>query len=213
MRRSTSESEGEIRETDRDKANMKPPTTNSSSVNRAFRSRASATNSPEPFSGPDTLRRSRERSRSPFRHDSAPRGAKRNRDEAHFRDPREYKVRPHNDYRRHHKSYADLEQPVASSRYDRRNSHDRPHGRDSRDRSRSPYRAGRYDNNDRQEKDVRHYDSGRKDGGPARDHRNHSGRERGAAPTDSRNQAHKFAVPQAKSRRNDNSSSASGNAG
>lgn len=141
---SVSESEGEIIETEADKATTALPSVTGTSVDRQSRSRAGSVSrsprvSPESDSG-------RDRSRSPYRHKS-PRGEKRRRiddyDERERPDPRRFRVyyedglSNNGDRRRRRNSYVDLDRNNTSHApfdYDERRPRDRKHW----PRSRSP---------------------------------------------------------------------------
>src|SRR5437763_2832631 len=169
--RSSSHSEGEIISSDSDKAKSLH-SRDGTSINRHTRPYASAPRSPAIGS-----RRSRSRSRSPYR---APRGEKRRRDDGHViergrADPRRFGVRYEDDIgagrRRRGGSYEDLDPGHTKRNYlyyddesDRRRHSKRPRTR-SRSRSRSPFRnthkmgPSRYDQDRRPEsksRDIRH---------------------------------------------------------
>ncbi|KAL8669994.1 MAG: hypothetical protein Q9168_005439 [Polycauliona sp. 1 TL-2023] len=142
--RSSTPSEGEIVETDSDKATTSLRTVKDNPVNPTSRLRVSVSRSPSPFRSPKSYR-SRTRSRSPYRE---PRGSKRPREDDHYNDrPREdtrrfkvkYEDRPHGDRTRPHGSN-DLDR---SRGPDPRLSYDDRYSRNSdkrqRVRSRSPY--------------------------------------------------------------------------
>ncbi|KAI9815343.1 MAG: U4/U6 small nuclear ribonucleoprotein prp4 [Pycnora praestabilis] len=145
---SYSESEGEIIESDSEKATKSLPSVNGTSVDRHSRSRLPTSRSPDYH---DYSRR--DRSRSPYRHPS-PRGEKRRRDDEHQNDrsdPRSFKVhyesrRAFDDARRHRISYADLDRSGSTDtqlRYDDRDPRDRHHDKRARTRSGSPARFSR----------------------------------------------------------------------
>lgn len=162
---SPSESEGEIIETGSEKANTARPVAKGASVDRTFRHETPVSNTSK-ASLDDRHAHYRSRSRSPYRAKS-PRGEKRGLDdddyyaERNSRDSRRFKVRYEDKTsavgsRRQRVSYADLD----------RNDFDRD--RNTRNRSRSPFRhergsgnRGRYDkphrNNDRDKKDRGHW--------------------------------------------------------
>jgi serine/threonine-protein kinase PRP4 len=159
MMSSGSESEGEIIETEAEKATTALPSVNGSHVDSQSRSRpGSASASPRATLDGGS---ERYRSRSPYRHDRSPRGEKRRReedyyDERDYSDPRRFKVYYENhqssdETRRSRISYADLERSEASapgSGKSSRNSRGGGHW-DSRARTRS--RSPRYhgESNDR----------------------------------------------------------------
>lgn len=140
---SSTPSEGEIVETDSEKATTSLRTVNDNNVNPQSRHQVSISRSPSPVASPKT-HRSRTRSRSPYRE---PRGAKRPRDDDHYNDrPREdtrrfkvrYEDRPHGDRRRSQNPYdADLSRrPEPKLSYDDR--YGRPRDNGHKTRSRSP---------------------------------------------------------------------------
>ncbi|KAL8776797.1 MAG: hypothetical protein Q9194_002930 [Teloschistes cf. exilis] len=107
-------SEGEIVESDSEKATTSLHTVNGTNVNPPSRHRVSVSRSPSPVNSPKSYR-SRTRSRSPYRE---PRGAKRPREDDHYNeqpreDNRRFKVRyesrygdrPHDDRRRSNKQH------------------------------------------------------------------------------------------------------------
>jgi serine/threonine-protein kinase PRP4 len=145
---SQSESEGEIIETENEKATTARPAANGTSVDRNSRHKTPASNS-SGASLDDRYGRYRSRSRSPYRAKS-PRGEKRRREDDYHadrdrHDSRRFKVhyeerQAHGDSRRHRVVYGDIDRSDADR--DRR----------SRTRSRSPFRHdragalhGRYD--------------------------------------------------------------------
>ncbi len=150
---SGSESEGEIIETEAEKATTALPSVNGISVDRQSRSRldsASRSSRASPDSGSE-----RHRSRSPFRHRS-PRGEKRRRDDDFYDerdrpDPRRFRVyyegrRPNGAENRRRNSYVDLDRsdaPPAAFDYDDRDGRDRYRDRRDWQRSRSPDAQGR----------------------------------------------------------------------
>ncbi|KAI9714088.1 MAG: hypothetical protein M1812_006535 [Candelaria pacifica] len=149
---SSSESEGEIIESNSEKATKSLPSVNGISVDRNSRSRHRVSISPEELDYD-----LREKSRSPYRH-KPPHGEKRRRDDESYlehgrSDPRRFKVhyedRSSVDSRRPRVSYADLDRGETldpSSRYDdreTRNRYKRP-----RTPSRSPPRPSRQTNPD-----------------------------------------------------------------
>ncbi|CAL8578106.1 U4/U6 small nuclear ribonucleoprotein prp4 [Xanthoria parietina] len=141
---SSTPSEGEIVETDSDKATTSLHTVKDKHVNPQSRLRVSVSPSPSPIRSPKS-HRSRTRSRSPYRE---PRGSKRSREGDHCDDrPREdtrrfkvkYEDRPYADRRKPHR-LTDLDRsrgPDPSLSYDDR--HARFPDRKHRVRSRSPY--------------------------------------------------------------------------
>lgn len=141
---SSTPSEGEIVETDLDKATTSLHTVKDNHVNPKSRLRVSVSRSPSPFRSPKSYR-SRTRSRSPYRE---PRGSKRSREDDHYNDrPREdtrhfkvrYEDRPYADRRKPH----DLSDLDRSRGPDPKLSYDDRYARNSdkkhRVRSRSPY--------------------------------------------------------------------------
>ena len=142
-------SEGEIVESDSEKATTSLPSVNGISVDRHSREeRPSVSRSPSPVPSP-RRRKSRTRSRSPYRE---PRGTKRTHLDSLAQnrsrnDPRRFKVhyeeQLHDGKRRLHTSYTDLDRGEgfdSSLRYDDRGSSGRPHAKRPRTRSRSPPR-------------------------------------------------------------------------
>ena len=139
-RASSTPSEGEILESDSEKATTSQPSVHGTSVDRPFRTRAAI---------PSHRSRSpqRDRSRSPYR---APRGEKRRRDDGHLNDGKGVAQRNpaarYEDYndrkgQRRPKSYADLDGPNDPGAYRRRD--DAYADKRARTRSRSPYRHDR----------------------------------------------------------------------
>ncbi|KAL8805800.1 MAG: hypothetical protein Q9182_001712 [Xanthomendoza sp. 2 TL-2023] len=140
---SSTPSEGEIVETDSEKATTSLHTVHDNNVNPHFRRRVSVSRSPSPIASPIS-HRSRTRSRSPYRE---PRGAKRPRQDDHYNDrpredPRRFKVRyedrPYGDRRKHY-APADSDRLRGSDpklSYDDR--HARTSNKNYRARSRSP---------------------------------------------------------------------------
>ncbi|KAL8654388.1 MAG: hypothetical protein Q9226_003454 [Calogaya cf. arnoldii] len=141
---SSTPSEGEIVETDSDKATTSLQTIKDNTVNPKSRLRVSVSPSPSPFRSPKS-HRSRTRSRSPYRE---PRGSKRSREDDHYDD------RPREDTRRfkiryEDRSYADRRKPHGPSDLDRSRGFDpklsyddryaRNPDKKHRVRSRSPY--------------------------------------------------------------------------
>jgi serine/threonine-protein kinase PRP4 len=145
MNQSAGLDEGEIVESDTEKATTSLPSVNGSSVDRHSRTRVAASKSPD---GPQNPRLYRDR--SPYGDHS--RGEKRRRgDDNHYErgrsDPRRFKVhyeggRSHDEGRRHPISYADLDRGDDTDhhlRYDDRDSKGRyPDSQRGRTRSRSP---------------------------------------------------------------------------
>jgi len=160
-------SEGEIVESDSEKATTSLPSVNGTSVDRHSRTRVSVSKSPAPFESPPRRYESRTRSRSPYRE---PRGEKRRREDDYHSDrgrsdPRRFKVHYEeqlSDSRpRPRVSYADLDRGEPADptlRYDDRDTADRFRGKRPRTRSRSPPRPSR-----RQDYHVR-YDREERDG-------------------------------------------------
>ena len=138
-------SEGEILESDLEKAKPSNVDVHDTSVDRHSRKLASTSRSPSP-AFPTRQFRSQTRSRSPYRES---RGTKRSRDNSYpdrsKDDPRRFKVRyenrPFEDRRRPRGRYEDLDRHRDSSyslRYDDRGINDRPKDHNQRSRSRSP---------------------------------------------------------------------------
>ena len=144
-RLSSTPSEGEIIESDSEKATTRSVDVRSTSVDRHFRKPAPVSRSPSPIQSPQ-IHRSRSHSRSPYRE---PRGAKRSYadDEQHDRrrnDPRLFKVH-FEGKRRAHNTYEDLDRSDRSGlklRYDDRSGSGRPRDKRRRTRSRSPRPLG-----------------------------------------------------------------------
>lgn len=151
-RSSSTPSEGEIVESDSEKATTSLPSVNGTSVDRHSRTRVSVSKSPAPCESPPRRYKSRTRSRSPYRE---PRGEKRRREEDYHSDrgrtdPRRFKVhyeeRPYDGRPRPRVSYADLDkgEPADSTlRYDERDRANRYREKRARTRSRSPLRPSR----------------------------------------------------------------------
>ncbi|KAL8850337.1 MAG: hypothetical protein Q9221_004752 [Calogaya cf. arnoldii] len=133
---SSTPSEGEIVETDSDKATTSLHTVKDNTVNPKSRLRVSVSPSPSPFRSPKS-HRSRTRSRSPYRE---PRGSKRSREDDHYDD------RPREDTRRFKVRYEDRSYP------DRR----KPHGPSDLDRSRGPDPKLSYDDRYARNPDKKH---------------------------------------------------------
>ena len=153
--RSNSPSEGEIIESDSEKATKSLPSANGTLIDRqSSKRRSTVSRSPSPVrSTRSRSYRSRSRSRSPYR---APRGSKRSREDDHYnerydrsdrRDPRNFRV--HYEDRRldksrpHQSSYRDHDRPAPASsglRYDDRSATSRPNEKRLRTISRSPPR-------------------------------------------------------------------------
>ena len=139
---SSSPSEGEIVESDSEKATTAPTSKIGTSVDRPFRTYASVSRSPSPIRSP-RRHKSRSESRSPYRE---PRGVKRSPDDDHYdrcrNDPRRFKVRyedyPANDRSRPHDSYNEPGQTDRSSAHDYRDTNGRRGEVRPRTRSRSP---------------------------------------------------------------------------
>ena len=141
-------SEGEIVESDSEKATTSLLAVNGTNVDRQFRKRISVSRSPSPIQSPK-YHISRTRSRSPYRE---PRGLKRLRDDDeytnHRNDPRRFKVhyegRSSDGRRRSIRSYDDLDRsggPDPRLPYDERSRIRRARDRRSRTRSRSAPRS------------------------------------------------------------------------
>ena len=144
---SRSPSEGEIVETDNEKAHKLLHSTSNTSIDRHSRKRYSVSRSPSPRLSPPRQKSStRSRSRSPYRER---RGSKRSRDDDHYGrsdrdDPRRFKVRyeerRYNDRSRGRRnSYRDLDRGGTTGsplRYD-----DRGSGRSREQRNRSISRS------------------------------------------------------------------------
>ena len=141
-------SEGEIIESDSEKATTSLHTVKDNNVNPQSRHRVSVSRSPSPIRSPvrsPRSHRSRSRSRSPYRE---PRGAKRTRDDDHYNDrPREdtrrfkvrYEDRSHDERKRSHRPY-DLDRSKGPDpRLSYNDRHDRSFDKRHRTRSRSPY--------------------------------------------------------------------------
>ena len=145
-RSSSTPSEGEIIESDSEKATTRSVDVRSTSVDRHFRKSAPVSQSPSPIQSP-IFHKSRSRSRSPYRE---PRGAKRSYDDddgLHARrrnDPRQFKV--HFEVKRRARNpYEDLDRSDRSGlklRYDDRSGSGRPRDKRRRTRSRSPRPLG-----------------------------------------------------------------------
>ncbi len=141
-------SEGEIVESDSEKATTSLVTINGTHVDRQSRKRVSISRSPTPIRSP-IRHKSRTRSRSPYRD---PRGAKRLREDDHYSDrtrddPRQFKVRYEDrlagSRRNPRKHFDDLDRPEhldARLRYDDRSTGGRPRDKRLKTRSRSPIR-------------------------------------------------------------------------
>lgn len=141
-------SEGEIVESDSEKATTSLLTINGTHVDRQSRKRVSISRSPTPIRSPIRYK-SRTRSRSPYRE---PRGAKRLREDDHCSDrtrddPRQFKVRYEDRLagsRRNPRKHCDdldrPERPDARLRYDERSTGGRPRDKRPRTRSMSPIR-------------------------------------------------------------------------
>ncbi len=141
-------SEGEIVESDAEKATTSLLTVNGIYVDRQSRKRVSVSRSPTPIRSPVRLK-SRTRSRSPYRE---PRGAKRLREDDHYSDrarddPRHFKIRYENrsagGQRNLRKRFDDLdraERPEQRLHYNDRSTGRRSRDKRPRTRSRSPIR-------------------------------------------------------------------------
>ena len=154
--RTSSPSEGEIVESDSEKATTSLPSVNGISVDRQSRKRVSVSRSPSPIRSPRP-RQSRTRSRSPYRE---PRGTKRPRDDYFDRtDSRRFKVHYEERLRNERlKDYAPHNHVDRGNVKDSNIRHEmRGSGKHSRDRrprtrSRSPGRtSGKRPQNDRYE--------------------------------------------------------------
>ncbi|KAI9798452.1 MAG: hypothetical protein M1825_005359 [Sarcosagium campestre] len=145
---SSGNDEGEINESDSEKAITSLPSNNGTTVDRPSRDHGQArlpTDEPRQAAS--------FRDRSPHR--TVPRSEKRSRDESDLQydstrsDPRHFKVRyegrSHDDRSRRRNQRADLDQhsSMNPSRYDRRGGRDRYYGQRHRTRSRSPVRSAR----------------------------------------------------------------------
>ena len=145
-------SEGEIVESDSEKATTSLLSVNGTSVDRHSRTRVSVSKSPEPIDSPPRRYESRTRSRSPYRE---PRGEKRRLDDDHQKDrgrsdPRRFRVRyeetTSSDRDRSRVSYADLDKGKSADlalRYDDRDTASRYRAKRQKTRSRSPPRPFR----------------------------------------------------------------------
>ena len=145
-RSSSTPSEGEIVESDSEKATTRGDNVRGMSVDRHSRNLASVSRSPSPIPSPRP-RRSRTKSRSPYREN---RGAKRPRADDEHRDrsrndPRRFKIRyedrPFEDRRRIQSTYEDLDRssgPGPRLRYDDHRTGGRSRDKRRRTRSRSP---------------------------------------------------------------------------
>ena len=147
--RSSTPSEGEIVESDSEKATTSLPSVNGISVDRHSRKRASVSRSPSPIRSPRRYK-CRSRSRSPYRE---PRGAKRPREDDSYNDqnrsdPRRFKVHYEEriqDRSRARNPHSDLDRggdPYLRLRYDDRGSVGRSRDKRQRTRSRSPPHFG-----------------------------------------------------------------------
>lgn len=145
-RSSSTPSEGEIVESDSEKATTRSIDVRSTSVDRLSRKPASISRSPSPIESPK-YHRSRTHSRSPYRES---RGAKRPHEDNELQDrrrndPRQFKIRYEDrrfeDRRRGFNRYEDLNQSVRTApnlRYDDRSAGGGPRDKRRRTRSRSP---------------------------------------------------------------------------
>ena len=145
--------EGEIIESESEKATTSLPSVNGVNVDRPSRNRLPAS---KPTDEREDSFPSRDRSPSP--RDDFPRGEKRLRDDDHYYDHHPHsdsrRVRPHyedryhDERRRSHVPYADLDYGESSNpylRYDDRGVDDRSRDKRPRTRSRSPGRSDRTD--------------------------------------------------------------------
>lgn len=155
-------SEGEIVETDLEKAKPSIDDVRGTNVDRQSRKHASVSRSPTPARSTRQYR-SQTRSRSPYRE---PRGAKRPRENSHNDrgkdDPRHFKVRyeerPFEDRRRLRERYEDLDRhrdANNSLRYDERGTVERSSDKRQRSRSRSPRSARPLTFHDKDSRDRR----------------------------------------------------------
>ena len=139
---SSSPSEGEIVESDSEKATTAPASNKGISVDRPFRTRVSVSRSPSPIRSP-RRHKSRSESRSPYRE---PRGAKRSHDDDHYdrmrNDPRRFKVRyedyPAADRSRGRDPHHEADRSDRSLVHEYRGANGRPGEVPPRTRSRSP---------------------------------------------------------------------------
>ena len=139
---SSSPSEGEIVESDSEKATTAPASNKGISVDRPFRTRVSVSRSPSPIRSP-RRHKSRSESRSPYRE---PRGAKRSHDDDHYdrmrNDPRRFKVRyedyPAGDRSRGRDPHHEADRSDRSLVHEYRGANGRPGEVRPRTRSRSP---------------------------------------------------------------------------
>lgn len=138
-------SEGEIIESDSEKATTAITTDKGTSVDRPFRKRLSVSQSPSPIGSPRRYK-SRTVSRSPYRES---RGAKRTVDDDHYdrsrNDPRRFKIRYEDhlpsDRPRTRNPYSESDRsagPDRIFRHEDRNGSGRPSEKQPRTRSRSP---------------------------------------------------------------------------
>lgn len=146
FRSSSTPSEGEIVESDTEKATTRSINLPSTNVDRPSRKPASVSRSPSPIQSP-RFHRSRTHSRSPYRE---PRGAKRSHEHSEYPDrrrddPRQFKVRYEDrhfeDRHRQRNAYEDLDRldrPGPKLRYDDHGASGRPRDKKRRTRSRSP---------------------------------------------------------------------------
>lgn len=142
-------SEGEIVESDSEKATTSLRSLNGTNVDRKSRIRVSVSRSPSPYRSP-RRRLSRTPSRSPYRE---PRGVKRRRDEEHYSDRARtdshrfnsrYEDRSLGGRRALRDSYDDLDrsrEPGLNMHYEERVNHDRTRDKTSRAWDRAPVRA------------------------------------------------------------------------
>ena len=142
-------SEGEIVESDSEKATTSLRSLNGTNVDRKSRIRVSVSRSPSPYRSP-RRHLSRTPSRSPYRE---PRGIKRRRDEEHYSDrtwSRSHRFNSRHDDRSSggrralRDSYDDLDRSRElglSMRYEEHANHDRTRDKTSRTRDRAPFRS------------------------------------------------------------------------
>ncbi len=158
-------SEGEIVESDSEKATTSLPSVNGTNVDRHSRIHVSVSKSPEPADSPPRRYQSRTRSRSPYRE---PRREKRRFADDHHSDrgqsdPRRFKVHYEetlpSSRDRSRVSYADLDKGKSgdlSLRYDDRDTASRYRDKRQKTRSKSPPRPSRrQDHNGRSGRDDR----------------------------------------------------------
>lgn len=165
--RASTPSEGEILESDSEKATPSLPSVNGTKVDRQSRKHLSVSRSPSPYRSPKSIHsRPRTRSRSPYREY---RGTKRTRDDNQDRyhdrtDTRRFKVhyeeRPYGDRSNDRSRYNDLDRGDGRDpplRYDDRNMDGRLREKRQRTRSRSAGRTnGKKPYTDRHGRDREH---------------------------------------------------------